>query len=271
MHVSTGVSLACLALAIGAYGCSSLLLATGARSVLGAAYLAGLGCQGVAFVAAFVARAQLPLVTVQAAVAASVAVTALLGAALGRWRLTARDGLALLATVGGIALVTAAADPGPASRTTAAPLLVSAAVGVAACAGLHPRVGAAVLGSCAGLAYGSSAVAARALAGHLVEGTGPGQPLTIAVAVVLLIAGVAVGQALLTVAFRRASAGAAATSSTVIGPVSALYVASTVWPALAGLAWMGDRLHAGGLPTAAAGVVLALGGAAWLSRHEQPG
>jgi hypothetical protein len=47
-----------------------------------------------------------------------------------------------------------------------------------------------------------------------------------------------------------------------------MYVAATLWPAAAGLAWLGDALHPGRELPAAVGVVLALAGTTLLTRHE---
>ncbi|MFZ0161858.1 MAG: hypothetical protein WAL50_22745, partial [Kineosporiaceae bacterium] len=128
MHPSPGQAYTFLALALLCYGASSLLLSQGSHAVRERTYLSGLGFQGAAFLLAFVARAELPLLVVQATVAASVAVTALAGAVLGRWRLTTRDGAALLSVVAGIALVGSASQTGGVVLGEAGPLLVAAAV-----------------------------------------------------------------------------------------------------------------------------------------------
>jgi hypothetical protein len=60
----------------------------------------------------------------------------------------------------------------------------------------------------------------------------------------------------------------ASTPAAVTGPVSAMYVVSTLWPAAAGLAWLGDQLHPGREAFAAIGVVLALAGTTLLTAHE---
>ena len=72
-------------------------------------YLVGLGCQVLGFVLAFLARRDLPLFLVQAAVAAGLGVTALLGVLILNWRLpTAEVVLLVLLLVGITALVLAA-------------------------------------------------------------------------------------------------------------------------------------------------------------------
>lgn len=261
-----GVPLAvgCLVAAVLCYGASSLLLSQGSHRVRGTTYLTGLGFQGAAFLLSFVARVELPLVLVQACVAASVAVTAVAGAALGRWRLSGGDGLALAGVVLGIAAVGGSAQASRVSLDGALPLIVAAVVGFGSLAGLGFRLGATALGALAGLAYGSSAIAARALAGDPLAAV---RSAIGVLAAVLLVAGLAAGQVLLTVAFRR---GAGSRSRSVTGPVAAMYVAATIWPALAGLVWLDDRLHDGRWPLAAVGVVLALVGTGALARHEAP-
>ena len=165
MQPSVTLSALCLVAAVLCYGSSSLLLSQGSHAVRGRVYLLGLAFQALAFLLAFVARVELPLLVVQAAVAASVAVTAVAGAALGRWRLTGPDGAALVAVIAGIALVGSASQAGRVELGRSGPLLAAAAVAVLALVGVVAGLGATPLGALAGLAYGSSAVAARALAG----------------------------------------------------------------------------------------------------------
>lgn len=271
MQPSVTLSALCLVAAVLCYGASSLLLSQGSHAVRGRAYLFGLAFQGLAFLLAFVARVDLPLLVVQSAVAASVAVTAVAGAALGRWRLTGPDGVALVAVIAGIALVGSASRPGRVELGQAGPLLVAAAVAalaLAGVAGVAARLGATPLGALAGLAYGSSAVAARALAGDPLAAVR--SPVGL-LAGAVLAGGLLAGQVLLTVAFRRGGTGGPGSeaSTAVTGPVAAMYVAATLWPAAAGLAWLGDALHAGRELPAAAGVVLALAGTTLLTRHDQ--
>src|SRR2546421_6740469 len=79
-------------------------------------YLLGLGCQFGAFLLAFLARRELPLFLVQAAVAAGLGVTALLGVVVLKWRLPAAEG-ALLGALGvGVARPIVAAEPAPARQ-----------------------------------------------------------------------------------------------------------------------------------------------------------
>src|SRR5204863_10132439 len=77
------------------------------------AYLFGIGCQVVAFVLAFLARRELPLFLVQAAVAAGLGVTALLGVVVLKWRLPLTEVVLLTLLGGGIAGLIVAAQPAP--------------------------------------------------------------------------------------------------------------------------------------------------------------
>ncbi len=272
------IAVAALAGAILCYGASSLLLATGSHAVRGRAYLTGLAFQAAAFLLAFLARIDLPLLLVQSAVAASVAVTASAGAVLGRWRLLPRDVAALGAVVAGIALVAGASRPGRAEPVSQPPVLIAAAVALLTLAGLAVRLRPSLLGALAGLAYGSSAIAARMLAADPLAAV---HTPAAAAAAIVLVGGVLIGQVLLTVAFRRSARHpdddaaaptaptAPAASGSVTGPVAALYIASTLWPSAAGLAWLGDRVQPGRAPLAALGIAAALAGTAVLSRHER--
>lgn len=263
MPASVALAVAALAGAVVCYGASSLLLAEGSRRVRGPVYLIGLTAQAAAFLLAFLARADLPLLVVQASVSASVAVTALAGQLLGRWRLGTADLAALTGVVAGIAMAGAAALPTRAELAGPGAMAVALLVAVCCLAALAIPVPPTATGAFAGLAYGSSALAARALAGDplAVLGT-PGGLL----AGLVLVSGVAIGQVLLTVAFRRGAG--TQDHARVTGPVSAMYVAATVWPAAAGLAWLGDRVRPGAGPLAALGVVLALTGTTVLARRE---
>lgn len=258
--------LAWIALAGGVlcYGVSSLLLSLGADRVRGTAYLTGLAAQAAAFALAFVARVDLPLLVVQASVSASVAVTALAGRLVGRWSLSRLDLVGMVCVVAGIAAVGAASDPTRAEVAGSRPMLIALAVAVASLTAVVRPAPATLTGALAGLAYGSSAVAARALAADPLDAV---RSASGGLAAGVMVIGVVIGQVLLTLAFRRGQSGHV---GSVTGPVSAMYVAATVWPAWAGLAWLGDRVRPGAGPAAAIGLIAALAGAALLARHEAP-
>src|SRR5437868_8480613 len=118
------LALACVAVAPVSYGLGTVLQAAGARRAAIAEhldvmlfarlgrqlpYLCGLLLDAVGFVAAVVALRTLPLFVVQAAVAASVGVTALVAARVFGFRLRSPDKLALGGLILGLALLCASA------------------------------------------------------------------------------------------------------------------------------------------------------------------
>jgi drug/metabolite transporter (DMT)-like permease len=260
-----------LAASVLAYGSATLLLADGStggivRALQHRAWLAGMVLQAAGFLLAFLARRDLPLLVVQPATTASVAVTCLLGAALGRWRLSPRDQLGLAAVVLGIAGAGASAASGPAVLPGPLPLLAMLAVlgwcAVGAVRSVRRPVpvgrSALVVGAAAGVAFGVSAVGARALAAD---------PLTAvrsvdgAMALLLLGIGTVLGQVLLTAAI---SGGAVA------GPSSSMHIVETVGPALVGVAFLGDVVVQGRGTVAAGCVLVALVGCLVLTDHGAP-
>jgi drug/metabolite transporter (DMT)-like permease len=261
-------SLAALAAAVIAYGLATLQLsraATEGRVLAHPRWWLGVGLQGCGFVLTFYARHQLPLLLVQPVLTASLVVTTVTGVALGMWRLGRGDLLRCLLVVIGVALLASAARPGtagPLGGPGAAVLTLAelvAAVGLVRPPGLFAaRHRALWLGGCAGLAYGSTAVAARALAADPVAILRTGVGVWVAV---LLVCGSLIGETALTVSLREGHVG---------GPVSAMYVVSTVAPSAAGLLWLGDQISSGGLPLAALGMAAALVGSLGLAGHGHP-
>src|SRR4051794_31983025 len=166
-----------------AYGLASVLQSVGSRRLAVARvdarlllrltrslpYLAGLALDGVGFVATVLALRALPLFLVQAAVASSIAVTALaarvwLGARLGR-----REQVHLAVVGAGLLLLALSAQPEEATPLPRAgqwavlglSLLVA---GLAALAARAPGDrSAAALAGCAGLGFAGVGIAARAL------------------------------------------------------------------------------------------------------------
>ena len=260
-------SLIALAAAVVSYGIATLQLsraATDGRVLTHPRWWLGVGLQGAGFVLTFFARHQLPLLLVQPTLTGSLVVTTVAGALLGMWRLSRADLLRCLLVVVGVAALGAAARPGLAGPIGGAGVLaltlaeLAALIGVLRPAPRGPGGRALWLGCCAGLAYAGTAVAARALAAD---------PLHIArtrwgaCAVALLIVGSLAGEWALTVALRGGRVG---------GPVSAMYLVSTVAPSAAGLLWLGDKMAGDGLPLAAAGMALALYGSLGLTGHGHP-
>jgi hypothetical protein len=258
-----------LLLAVVSYGLATLQLSQAARvgSVLRRPrWWFGALLQGVGFVLTFYARHQLPLLLVQPVLTGSLVVTTVVGAAQGLWRLGRADLLRCLLVVLGVTLLASAARAGQAGPLGVGGAVALTVAELVALGGLlHPtsrfaaRHRALWLGGCAGLAYGAVAVSARALAADpatLVR-TGVG-----AWALTLLLAGSLVGEAALTVSLRAGHVG---------GPVSAMYVVSTVAPSAAGLLWLGDRIAGDGWPLAVVGTAAALVGSLGLTHHGHPG
>jgi hypothetical protein len=260
------VTLAWLAAVAGAlaYGAGSVLQAAGARravaaghGLLGVArqwpYLAGLGCDLVAWLLSLLALRRLPLFAVQAILAGSLAVTVVLAAvALGVVPRRA-DTSAIVVIVG--ALVALAAAAGTEHRgvhggldgllLAGVPLV---ALGVAASGRRSSPV---TTGAAAGLAFGGAALCARAmpdpggLAGILTE------PLAWA----LLAYGVA-----------GMLGYAHALEHGHVGPVTAaLWVTEIIVPAIAGAAFLGDRARPGWTPVVVIASVVAIGATAVLA------
>lgn len=226
------------------------------------AYLAGLGCQLLAFVLAFLARRELPLFLVQASVAAGLGVTAVLGVLLLKWRLPAAE-IALLGLLGaGIFALVLTARPSPSKPLGwAGVVALGVTLGLIAvlsvfAARLRGVPGSVALGSLAGLAFSSAAVAARPLAAAISGADFLRNPL-----LYLLIAHSVVGQLLLGLAMQRGSTTAA---------VAAMDAAGVVPAALIGLVLLGDQIWPGREWLAVVGFVITLGAVIGLSWCAEP-
>ena len=265
---------AALAAAV-AYGVASVLQAVGARRLEEEAvgtgfvlrlarslpYLAGLALDAVGFVANVLAARLLPLFVVQAALASSVGVTALVAARFLGARLLRPERVALVVLGAGLVAlaVSAEAEGGqPLSRGPQLTVLVLSflVAGVTAVVARRPEGGATVLAAAAGFGFAAVGIAARALQlpspwWHVL-----GEPLLWALGV-----GGVVG----ILAF---AAGLQRGTVTVIAAVT--FAVETVVPAVVGYALLGDRARPGFLPVAVAGLLVTLGAAIALSRHSEP-
>jgi drug/metabolite transporter (DMT)-like permease len=221
------------------------------------AFLAALALNGLGFVLHITALQTLPLFLVQAVIAGSVAVTAVLsvrvfGIALRReqWAAVALVvlGLVLLAPTATEGDTLDAGDRAPALLLAGVVVLAAAA---AAVRGVPGAAGTVLLGLLAGAGFGIVAVSAR-----LLPDLGPAL-LTAPTAYVLVLAG---GSAyfVYSAAMQRGSVTTA---------TAAMVITQTVVPALAGLA-LGDGVRPGLVPLAVLGFALALGGALGLGRYE---
>ncbi|MEU9120225.1 hypothetical protein AB0C96_10240 [Streptomyces sp. NPDC048506] len=223
-------------------------------------YLLGLALDGLGFVLELIALRALPIYTVGAALAATLAVTAVVAAPVLHTRLSRREWLAVGVVCGGLAMLALASGVEGHLRGTpglriATLVFALALLALGALAGRLPeRARAAVLGLGAGLGFGVVEVTVR-----LIDDFTPTALLTNPAVYALLIGG---GTAflLLTTAFQRGSV-TAATAGMVIG--------ETIGPALVGVAWLGDRTREGLAPLAAAGFALAVVGALLLARFGE--
>jgi hypothetical protein len=210
-------------------------------------YALGFAAQVTGFVAAFLARADLPLYLVQTAGAAAVGLAALAGAIILEWRVRRAEIAALAVMAVGLVGVVLAAEP-----STAAPVTVTGGimllVALACSAGLSFPAGrlkgtrrAVVLGALSGLDFAVLAVATRPLA------AGPLLDLLTHPLAWLAVAAAVVGQSHLASALQHGSATAA---------TAAMEAASAVLAAAAGLVMLGDRVAVGREPLLLAGLAL---------------
>ncbi|TJZ53146.1 hypothetical protein FCH28_17995 [Streptomyces piniterrae] len=226
-------------------------------------YLLGLALDFLGFLLELVALRSLPIYAVGAALAASLAVTAVVAARVLRVRLSRTEWLAVAAVCGGLAMLGLASGEEGHRRGS-----FDLRIGVLACAlailasgalagRLPARARAAVLGLGAGFGFGVVEVAVRLID----DFSFPAIPTLLTnPAVYALLIGGGAAFLLLTSAFQRGSV-TAATAGMVIG--------ETVGPALVGVVWLGDRTRAGLTPLAVLGFALAVAGALVLARFGE--
>lgn len=222
------------------------------------AFLGALALNLTGFAFHLIALRSLTLYLAQAVISSSVAVTALLGARVLGTRLSRPAVLAVLAVCAGLALLTAtASEAGQTTAVGAGPALLSAAAAVAVAGALVARLpgaaGAALLGLVAGLGFAVVAVAGRLLP------EGSVSALVRAPATYALVASGVVAFLLYATALQRAA---------VLTSTAPLVLGQTVAPAAVGVLALGDRVPAGSLPVAATGLLLAVGGSAFLARYD---
>jgi drug/metabolite transporter (DMT)-like permease len=220
-------------------------------------FLVALTLNGLGFLLHVAALQTLPLFLVQAVIAGSVAVTAVLSVRVLRARLSRLQWGAVALVVLGLALLapSAAADedlPGGSGRAAALLAVVVVLLLTAVAVRRVPGpTGTVLLGLLAGAGFGVVAVCAR-----LLPDLGPAL-LTAPVAYVLVLAGTS-AYLVYSAAMQRGSVTTA---------TAAMVVTQTVLPAVAGLL-LGDGVRQGYVPIAVIGFVLALGGALGLARYE---
>ncbi|WP_055613166.1 hypothetical protein [Streptomyces phaeochromogenes] len=223
-------------------------------------YIAGLALDGVGFVLQIAALRSLPIYTVGAALAASLAVTAVVAAWLLHVRLSGLEWGAVAVVCAGLAMLgLASGEEGDKTGSTA---LKYAMLGTAvvvlllgALAGRLPDRGRALaLGLGAGFGFGVVEVSVR-----LIDGLTPSVLLTNPATYALLLGGGA-AFLLLTSALQRGSV-TTATAGLVIG--------ETIGPAVVGVVWLGDRTREGLAWLAVLGFAVAVAGALALARFGE--
>ena len=230
-------------------------------------YLAGTALDALGFLLSLLALRQLPVFAVQAGVAASIGVTAILAALVLGERLRPRSWAVLALLFCGLIAVAGSAATEPARSPTAAIRggLVAGVAALAALAWVGARQrgarSAVTLAAASGLAYGGVALAARLLSagdGTFLVGDGLVRLLTDPLLWALLGYG-ALGLVTFAMALQR---GPVTTVAAVV------VVGETIAPALVGLALLGDRARPGLSWLAALGFAATVLGAWLLARFE---
>ncbi|MBL1081385.1 DMT family transporter [Streptomyces actinomycinicus] len=223
-------------------------------------YLAGLALDGLGFLLQIAALRSVPIYAVGAALAASLAVTAVVAARLLRVRLSGLEWSAVTVVCAGLAMLGLASGTegersGPGWLRYA---MLTAAVGVlllgAAGGRLSGRGRALLLGLGAGFGFGVVEVSVR-----LIDSLRPADLLADPAVYALLLGGGA-AFLLLTSALQRGSV-TTATAGMVIG--------ETIGPAAVGVVWLGDRTREGLAWLAVLGFAVAVAGALALARFGE--
>jgi len=224
-------------------------------------YFGGLAVDLLGFAFTIVALQLLPLFLVQAIVAASVAVTAIVVVATGR-PLGRPGWIALSSSIVGLVLLSLSAVSG--DVPTLAPiwhwLLLAMALPLAGLGALGLRIknswSAPVLAFAAGLAFTCVAVSARGL-----DIPDPAWHLFVQPALWAIVVDGILGTALFALALERGRV-------TVVAAIT--FTTNTVLPAAIGILVLGDRVRSGYVLVAAAGFVMAVGGAISLAGFTSP-
>ncbi len=240
-------------------GIDTVLLARAARQWR---YLAGVGLDGVGFLLQVAALRLVPIYVVAAALAASIAVTAIVAAWVLSARLSPREWTAVGVVCGSLVVLALAAGPAHFRRAPAglgwALLGVVAAIFIAgAAAGRLPdRPRALALGLAAGSGFGVVEIGVR-----LIEVIDPTKRSFYAdPALYAGAAGGVAGFLLLTSALHRGSVTTA---------VAGMVVGETIAPAFVGVVWLGDRARDGLGWLVVAGFVVAVSATLVLARFGE--
>ncbi|MFF9017742.1 hypothetical protein ACF09C_32890 [Streptomyces sp. NPDC014870] len=219
-------------------------------------YLAGLSLDGIGFGLQIVALLSLPIYTVGAALAASLAVTAVVASWLLKARLSRVEWGAVAVVCGGLAMLAVSSgtegdETGSDALRWAMLATAFGVLGIGALAGRLPEGPRALaLGLGAGFGFGVVEVAVRLIDG--IDLTNP--------AFYALLVGGGAAFLLLTSALQRGSV-TTATAGAVLG--------ETIGPALVGVVWLGDRTREGLAWLAILGFTIAVAGALVLARFGE--
>ncbi len=223
-------------------------------------FVASIVIDTLGFVAQLIALRRLPLFAVQAMVAANLAVTAVLAAALIGVVLSWREWAAVTGVVSGVGLLGSSAGPEGATQAgTVFKLALIVAIAVLGLAGLaaarlRDPVRTLLLGTVAGFGYGLLGIAARVLTGFA--------PLTLLrdpAAYAVVAAGI-----VSFVFYATALEGGSVTVAT-----AAVVLTETLPPAVIGVLFLGDKTRPGLAPAAVAGFVIAVASAVILARFGE--
>ncbi|MFF7353397.1 MULTISPECIES: DMT family transporter [Streptomyces] len=223
-------------------------------------YLAGLALDGLGFLFQIAALRSLPIYAVGAALASSLAVTAVVAARLLRVRLSGTEWTAVAVVCAGLAMLGLASGPegGKGGSDTLRYVMLAVAVGMLLLSLVGGRLSGAsralMLGLGAGFGFGVVEVSVR-----LIDSLAPADLLTNPAAYALVIGGGA-AFVLLTSALQRGSV-TTATAGLVIG--------ETIGPAAVGVVWLGDRTREGLAWLAVLGFLVAVAGALALARFGE--
>ncbi|NUK11139.1 hypothetical protein HRW18_24810 [Streptomyces lunaelactis] len=224
-------------------------------------YIVGLALDGLGFVLQIIALRSLPIYAVGAALAASLAVTAVVAARLLDVRLSGIEWGAVAVVCAGLAMLGLASGeegdrPGSdALRWSMLGVAVAVLLAGAVAGRLPDKARALVLGLGAGFGFGVVEVSVR-----LIDSVALPEVLTNPALYALLLGGGA-AFLLLTSALQRGSV-TTATAGMVLG--------ETIGPALVGVVWLGDRTREGLAWLAVVGFAVAVAGALALARFGEP-
>jgi drug/metabolite transporter (DMT)-like permease len=225
-------------------------------------YLAGLGLDGLGFLLQVAALRLVPIYVVAAAIAASLAVTAIVAAWVLSTRLSPVEWAAVAVVCASLAMLGLAAGPqgsahGPPQLDWALLVIIAVVFAAGAAAGqLGDRTRALVLGLGSGAGFGVVEIAVRLIDSiDLTKAAFYTNP-----AVYAVVAGGLTGFLLLTSALSRGSVTTA---------VAGMVVGETVGPAVVGVAWLGDQTRTGLGWMVVAGFAIAVAATLALSRFGE--